>query len=150
MEIFVSWKYLFYIDLLVSCCKMTHMKHRRKSLGPGLCPICGKRADRPGNSYCRVCHTAYARANRPKYGALSARERRRNIARSYVGVLRRRGKIIADICFWCGSRERIELHHPDINYRPHAVIPLCHLCHGTLHGRCDGDRPGVFILDRGI
>ena len=117
-------------------CPVKHIKAKcaqRPNLGVGLCPICGCDKDRPGYSYCRLCWNAYQRAKRPKYKNLSLLERRRNIIRSYHNVYRRRGKILADLCFTCGSRDRIELHHPDIDKSPGVIVPLCHKCHRFLH-----------------
>jgi len=121
---------------------MSNVKHQktrrvyrvyRQRLGDGLCPICGNPKDLGYTAYCRLCRNAYQRAHRPKYRHLSLQERLRNIARSYVKVLRSRGKIIADMCFACGSKENVELHHPDIDNRPLDVIPLCRQCHKGEH-----------------
>jgi len=110
---------------------LTGVKHETYRLRRGkyLCPICGNPKDLPRYNYCRLCRNAYQRAKRPKYRDLSPLQRRRNIARSYAKVLKKRGKILADICFACGSRKDIELHHPDIDNRPFDVIPLCRKCH---------------------
>lgn len=110
-------------------------KAYRSRLGPGLCPICGRAKDRPSYSYCRLCWNAYQRAKRPKYKDLSPLQRRRSIIRSVHNVYRRRGKILAEICFACGSNKNIELHHPDIDKKPSDVIPLCRECHASTHNR---------------
>lgn len=109
------------------------MPEYRDRTGKGLCPRCGEPKDRKGQSYCRACHNAYSRANRPKYRDLSEEGRKRSIARSYANVMKRRGKIHADICFWCGVKENIEMHHPDIDKNPKIIIPLCSKCHKQEH-----------------
>ena len=113
-------------------------KAYRSRVGDDLCPVCGAPKDRRRNrnsyySYCKQCWNAHQRAHRPKYKDLSPIQRRRSIIRSRHNVYRRRGKILADVCFACGSKDRVELHHPGIDRSPDIIIPLCHRCHRKVH-----------------
>ena len=68
---------------------------------------------------------------RPKYSALSSEERKKDIARSYAGVYKRRGKLIPIACEACGTAET-QMHHADYNY-PLVVTWLCVPCHAIEH-----------------
>lgn len=62
---------------------------------------------------------------------LSEEERRKDIARSYVSVYKRRGKIVPEPCERCGS-ESVEAHHDDYD-KPLDVRWLCRGHHMELH-----------------
>lgn len=92
---------------------------------------CDSPRDRPGQRYCRACHAAYQRANRPKYSELTPEQRMKSNARAYVNVYQHRGLIEAKPCEHCGNPEA-EKHHEDYN-QPLAVTWLCRKCHLAEH-----------------
>jgi 7,8-dihydro-6-hydroxymethylpterin-pyrophosphokinase len=75
------------------------------------------------------------RAHRPKYDQLPDIEKKKSCIRSYLKVLIKRGKITVpkDHCLICYSKENIEFHHPEIIDRPFFVVPLCRVCHKSVH-----------------
>lgn len=77
------------------------------------------------------------RQNRTQYKDLSEIQRKRNISRAFVNVLKNRGKIGAENCLNCGSESFVELHHPDIDAEPLEIIPLCRECHKVKHMKQD-------------
>ena len=81
----------------------------------------------PGQRYCRECRNAYAREHRKP---LTAEQRLRDAARSYAGVYKRRGLLVAEPCK-CGE-VKVEMHHPDYA-KPLEVQWLCRPCHLNLH-----------------
>src|SRR5512146_228853 len=92
------------------------------------CSKCGKALDRKGR-YCLSCHDAYMREWR-KTHPLSETERRKDIARSYLRVYIRRGKIQRQPCEVCGAPA--EAHHHDYS-KPLEVRWLCRPHHLELH-----------------
>lgn len=58
----------------------------------------------PGQHNCASCHAAYMRDWRPDH-PMNDEQRRKDIARSKVGVYVRRGKIQKQPCSCCGSLE---------------------------------------------
>jgi hypothetical protein len=62
---------------------------------------------------------------------LSPEERRKDNARSYAGVYKRRGKLEQRPCQRCGSPDS-QMHHHDYD-RPLDVVWLCRPCHALEH-----------------
>lgn len=92
------------------------------------CSRCKLENFRAGSRYCRECHAAYQRKSRkPPTGE----QRVRDIARSYAGVYKRRGKLTPEPCEACGFSD-VQMHHDDYA-RPLAVRWLCRECHQRLH-----------------
>jgi len=58
-------------------------------------------------------------------------QRRRDNARSYAGVYKRRGKLTPQPCATCGD-SAAEMHHEDYD-RPLSVVWLCRMCHVEHH-----------------
>lgn len=112
---------------------MTDNVSKSTPKGPqtGPCYRCGQKRDKKGNRYCRACHAAYQRENRPSYSDLPPLEVEHAIARSYANTLQRRGKLIPQPCEVCGTTVDIEKHHPDYRF-PLAVMWLCHAHHIAL------------------
>ena len=75
-------------------------------------------------------HAANMRAWR-KTHPMTAEQRRKDAARSYAGVYKRRGKLAPEPCQICGDANS-QMHHSDYN-RPLAVEWLCRPCHLSLH-----------------
>jgi formylmethanofuran dehydrogenase subunit E len=100
-------------------------------------PYCSKcnnllGANRQGKyRYCLNCHNSYTRENRIKHSELTPEQRMKAIARSYVKVYIRRGKIEKLPCEKCGSIFS-ECHHEDYS-KPLEVKFLCRPCHLKLH-----------------
>ena len=87
-----------------------------------ICSKCKEKDARPSYHDCLACHAAYMREWR-KTHPLNAEQRRKDAARSYAGVYKRRGKLIPQPCAICGS-PNVEMHHPDYD-RPLEVVWLC-------------------------
>ena len=69
---------------------------------------------------------------------LSDQQILRDIVRSYAGVYKRRGHLVAEECIVCGNPET-EMHHPDYA-RPLQVKWMCrehHLALERLKRRCE-------------
>jgi len=95
------------------------------------CSRCGGPNDRAPQRYCRACHAAYMRANRPAHSELSEKERMKANARAYANSYFGRRPDLREPCERCGS-EKAEKHHDD--YRlPLAVRWLCRSCHLERH-----------------
>lgn len=62
---------------------------------------------------------------------MNALERERDIARSYAGVYRRRGKLVPKPCEVCGETD-VQMHHDDYR-RPLDVRWLCAKHHRAHH-----------------
>lgn len=66
-----------------------------------------------------------------KIHPLTPEQRRRDNARSYAGIYKRRGLIVQESCAHCGSADS-EMHHEDYK-RPIDVTWLCRSCHLAHH-----------------
>ena len=95
------------------------------------CSKCHGENDRLPQRYCSKCHAAWMRENRPKYHQLSDEHKKRDNARSYAGVYKRRGKIKQQPCQNCGSEDS-QMHHPDYD-QPLLIEWYCRSCHLELH-----------------
>lgn len=95
------------------------------------CSRCRGPRDRKGQSYCRACHAAYMRENRPAHAELPPEERRKSNARAYANTYRRRGKLERGPCEVCGDPQS-EMHHDDYS-KPLEVRWLCRPCHIAHH-----------------
>jgi hypothetical protein len=92
--------------------------------------ICRQSDCEGGISKCRHCRNAYARAYRRIRGPLQGEAKRKDIARSYANVYKRRGHIDIETCALCG--EKAQMHHHDYE-QPTIVIWLCRKHHLELH-----------------
>ena len=97
------------------------------------CSRCGLQPAARGQAYCLECKAAYMREWR-KTHPMNAEQRRRDIARSYVAVYLKRGKISRQPCEECGSTIRLEAHHEDYS-KPLEIRWLCRVHHLELHSR---------------
>ena len=95
------------------------------------CSKCGQPNDRLPQRYCRACHAAYARENRPRHVDLPDDQRIRTNARAYANVYQKRGKLLPEPCAVCHD-PRAEKHHDDYS-KPLQVKWLCRKCHHDLH-----------------
>lgn len=98
------------------------------------CSKCDKliEANRYGKSrYCKSCGNENSRKNRVPYKELSADEKQKGIARSYLKEYVKRGKIIKQPCEYCGN-QKSEGHHSDY-LKPLEVTWLCRQHHLDLH-----------------
>lgn len=97
------------------------------------CSKCGKEVEqsRKGQGYCKSCHAAYARANRPLHKDLKPEARLKANARAYTKEYLKRGKIFKQPCEIC-SDYNSEAHHPDYT-KPLLIIWLCKKHHLELH-----------------
>lgn len=103
----------------------------RAQKGLGLCSGCGAERDRGSQRYCKACHAAYMRANRPKFSEMPDDARARASARAYANEYQRRGKLVPKPCELCNSTD-VQKHHDDYT-KPLAVRWLCRDCHLDLH-----------------
>ncbi len=85
-------------------------------------------------SYCKSCHAAYMRKNRPKHSELEPEARKKANARAYAKEYLKRGKIERKNCKVCNSSES-QMHHPDYN-KPLEVEWYCREHHLDLHYDC--------------
>ena len=85
---------------------------------------------RSGQRYCKGCHAAHMRANRPKHKDLNPEQKKRANARSKVKTYVRRGIITKGPCEVCGAKA--EAHHEDYN-KPLEVTWLCRKHHLEHH-----------------
>jgi hypothetical protein len=100
-----------------------------KERGTNQCSRCEN--DRAENSrYCRECRKAYNRERR-KTVPMTPEQRRKDIARSYAGVYKKRGKLVQEPCVKCGDQNS-QMHHLDYS-KPLEVIWLCRKCHLSEH-----------------
>ncbi len=95
-----------------------------------ICSRCNRENDRPSQRYCSGCHAEYMREWR-KAHPLNDAAKARDIARSYVGVYLKRGKLSKEPCCICGDKQS-EMHHPD-HELPLEVVWLCRKCHLAWH-----------------
>lgn len=94
----------------------------------GACGWCGSAAG-ASSRRCNPCHAAAMRVWRRSH-PLTAEQRRKDTARSYANVYKRRGKLSPQPCRECGGAA--EMHHPDYS-KPLEVEWLCRTCHLALH-----------------
>lgn len=80
--------------------------------------------------YCKSCHAKHMRDNRPKHSQLSDEQRLKAIARSYLHVYVKRGKVRHLPCSVCNTFPS-EAHHPDYT-KPLEVIWYCREHHLAL------------------
>lgn len=87
------------------------------------CARCGIEWDEPTRrGYCNDCHAANMREWR-KTHPLNRLQRRRAVARAYVGVALKRGKIQRGPCVRCGVTEGVRaLHHAGYDKGMELVI----------------------------
>lgn len=104
----------------------------RKALDSGILGECqcGKAPRREGQRSCKSCHAAYMREWR-QHQELTAEQRKKDNARSYAGVYKRRGLLTQADCVSCGSVES-QMHHEDYD-QPLEVTWLCRPCHLKWH-----------------
>ena len=95
------------------------------------CSRCKSVPPRVGQKYCRACHAAYMRENRPRHSELPPEARRKANVRSYANTYQQRGKLVQEPCQVCGDRDS-EKHHPDYS-QPLLVEWLCRPCHLNRH-----------------
>jgi len=76
------------------------------------------------------CKAAYMREWR-KTHPLNAEQRKKNNARAYTNVYKRRGKLVPQPCEKCAA-EKVEAHHDDYD-KPLQVRWLCRSCHVEHH-----------------
>ncbi len=116
------------------------MKHfnKRNGIITRACSGCGgDLGDRHGKQrYCKSCHAAHMRINRPKHKELSDEARKKANCRAYTHVLIKRGKIIKGLCEVCNS-SKVESHHEDYN-NPRLVRWFCRIHHLDLHNGSTG------------
>jgi hypothetical protein len=114
--------------------------------GVMMCSRCREVSDRPKSHICTKCHNSYQRKYRSE-NPLSGEARRRDSARSYAGVYKRRGKLTPQPCVCCGEPEA-EMHHPDYEL-PLEVVWLCSKHHDDWHAffRGAADEMWKFWLD---
>lgn len=94
------------------------------------CARCGVHHDRQRQSYCLQCQRENQKAYRART-VLGDKQRLKDSARSYAGVMKRRGKIIPQPCRKCGE-PKAQMHHHDYG-RPTDVEWLCNPCHLAWH-----------------
>lgn len=99
-----------------------------------LCGKCGgvKEKNRDKQTYCRGCHAAYMRENRPKHSELKPEQKIKSNARSYAKVYLKRGAIKKQPCEVCGAFDT-QMHHTDYS-KPLQVSWLCRRHHLIEHG----------------
>ena len=107
----------------------------------GRCSGCRGVRDRLGQRYCRACHAAYMRRNRPKDSQLPTEAKMHQLARKKANVYQTRGKLIPRPCEDCGSTG-VQKHHPDY-VQALDVVWLCRPCHLARHRNADGQPAGA-------
>lgn len=100
------------------------------------CSKCGGEVEksRVGKyGYCKKCHAEYMRANRKKQAEMAPEEKMKVLARQYLNVYLRRGKVVKKPCEVCGS-ENSQAHHDDYS-KPLEVRWFCREHHLDLHNK---------------
>lgn len=92
------------------------------------CRKCGKEHNR-NHYWCADCHAENMREWR-KTHPLNALQKKKDIARSYAGVYKRKGLLKEEPCEQCGVKA--EMHHPDYD-QPTLIQWLCRRHHLALH-----------------
>ncbi|HXJ57986.1 MAG TPA: hypothetical protein VNU68_15125 [Verrucomicrobiae bacterium] len=95
-----------------------------------ICSACGGEHERLNQRYCSPCHASYMREWR-KTHPLGIEQKKRDAARSYANVYKRRGVLSRTPCEICGDVNS-EMHHPD-HELPLVVVWLCWSCHLDWH-----------------
>lgn len=80
--------------------------------------------------YCKKCHAANMRINRPKHTELTETQRKKANARAYAKEYLKRGKLNKGKCEICGSEA--QMHHDDYD-KPLQVRWLCRKHHLEHH-----------------
>lgn len=80
-----------------------------------------------------MCHAKYMRGWR-KTHPLNDSQKKKDIARSYLGVYVRRGKVKKKPCQICGEKNS-QAHHTDYS-KPLDVVWLCRRHHLETHKEC--------------
>lgn len=96
----------------------------------GTCGNCGREHEKRTGLYCCFCHAAYTREWR-KTHPMSAEAKKRDAARSYAAVYKKRGKLKQKPCEYCGDKNS-QMHHID-HELPLDVTWLCRPCHLAWH-----------------
>ncbi len=96
-----------------------------------ICSRCGGINGRKNQRYCGDCHNAQMREWR-KGVALTPLQRKKDNARSYANVYKRRGHIKRQPCKVKYCLEESEMHHPDYA-KPLGVEWICRRHHLELH-----------------
>lgn len=97
---------------------------------------CGNKRRSIGQKNCRECHSKAVKKWRESH-PLTGEQRLRSIARSYLKVYVRRGKIKKMPCEKCGNQE-VHGHHSDYS-KPLEVRWLCRSHHLAEHGKISHD-----------
>lgn len=106
-----------------------HKKGERKTT----CSKCNNQIEdsRKGQRYCKSCHAANMRKNRPKHSELKPEARKKANTRAYSKEYLKRGFIVKQPCVVCGD-ENSQMHHDDYD-KPLDVIWVCRKHHLELH-----------------
>lgn len=110
----------------------------------GSCSGCGGIRDRIGQRYCKACHAAHMRANRPKHSELTPLQRFKDVARAYANVYQRRGKLKPKPCEVCSKPA--QKHHDDYT-KPLVVRWLCRECHLFLHQTSPSETRHIDVVE---
>lgn len=88
----------------------------------------------PGQRYCRPCHAANMRQNRPKHSEQSPEAQARNRARRLARGAARRGELPMTACPCRCGQLLLEMHHEDYA-KPYEVVWACARYHQELDNR---------------
>ena len=111
---------------------VSRRQRRPKGQRKNTCSKCGKEVEttRKNQRYCKSCHAANMRENRPVHSALEPEARLKANARAYANMYIRRGKLKKELCEICG--ELGQMHHDDY-LKPLEVRWLCRKHHLEFH-----------------